>query len=147
MLLTDFRPYDSIVLHLSTSTKTYWWRQLLSNGWNLFVHLMIISIRLFICFKFIFFMTHSKGEPPAVTLESIFRLNEPVYLNIKFTYCYLKFCRTFNTWHICNFNVFIILSKAGLGYLNVTIFNIKYGQVSLLSTYKIANRHAWTHSS
>ena len=26
--------------HLSISTKTYWWRQLSSNGGNLFVHLI-----------------------------------------------------------------------------------------------------------
>ena len=38
MLLTDVQPYDSDVLHLSISTKTYCWCQLLSNGGNLFVH-------------------------------------------------------------------------------------------------------------
>ena len=37
MLLTDIQSYDSDVLHVSISTKTYWWRQLLSNGGNLFV--------------------------------------------------------------------------------------------------------------
>ena len=41
MLLTDVQPYDSDVLHLSISTKTYWLRQLLSNGGNLFVHLLV----------------------------------------------------------------------------------------------------------
>ena len=40
MLLTDVQPYDSDVSHLSISTKTYWWCQLLSNGGNLFVHLI-----------------------------------------------------------------------------------------------------------
>ena len=40
MLLTDVQAYDSDVLHLSISTKTYWWRQLLSNGGNLFVHIL-----------------------------------------------------------------------------------------------------------
>ena len=50
MLLTDAQLYDSCVLHLSISTETYLWRQLLSNGGNLFVHLIIyflsnISIR------------------------------------------------------------------------------------------------------
>ena len=38
MLLTDVHPYDSEVLHLSISTNTYWWHQLLSNCGNLFVH-------------------------------------------------------------------------------------------------------------
>ena len=38
MLLTDVYAYDSDVLHPSISTKTYWWHQLLSNGWYLFVH-------------------------------------------------------------------------------------------------------------
>ena len=41
MLLTDVQPYDSDVLHLSISTKTYWSLQLLSNSGNLFVHLII----------------------------------------------------------------------------------------------------------
>ena len=40
MLLTDVQPYNSDVLHLSISTKTYWWHQLLSNVGNLFVHLI-----------------------------------------------------------------------------------------------------------
>ena len=40
MLLTDVQPYDSGVLHMSISTKTYWWRQFLSNGGNLFVYLI-----------------------------------------------------------------------------------------------------------
>ena len=40
MLLTNVQPYDCDVLHLSISTKTYWWHQLLSNGENLFVHLI-----------------------------------------------------------------------------------------------------------
>ena len=40
MLLTDVQPYDSDVLHVSISTKTYWWHQLLSNNGNLFVHLI-----------------------------------------------------------------------------------------------------------
>ena len=40
MLLTDVHPYDSDFLHMSISTKTYWWHQLLSNGGNLFVHLI-----------------------------------------------------------------------------------------------------------
>ena len=41
MLLTDVQPYDSDILHLSISTKTYWWHQLLSNGEKLFVHLIV----------------------------------------------------------------------------------------------------------
>ena len=41
-MLTDAQPYDSNVLHLSISTKTYWWRKILSNGGNLFVHLIYI---------------------------------------------------------------------------------------------------------
>ena len=40
MLLTDVQPYDSDVLHFSISTKTYWLRQLLSNGGNPIVHLV-----------------------------------------------------------------------------------------------------------
>ena len=40
MLLTDVQPYDSDVLHLSISTKTYWWYQLLSNGGNSLAHLI-----------------------------------------------------------------------------------------------------------
>ena len=40
MLLTDVQTYDSDVLHLSISTKTYYCRQLLSNSGNLFVHLI-----------------------------------------------------------------------------------------------------------
>ena len=40
MLLTDVQPYDSDVLHLSILTKTYWWRQILSNSGNLFVDLI-----------------------------------------------------------------------------------------------------------
>ena len=40
MLLIDVQPYDSDVLHLPIAIKTYWWRQLLSNGGNLFVHLI-----------------------------------------------------------------------------------------------------------
>ena len=40
MLLTEVQSYDSDVLHLSISTKTYWWHQLLSNGGNLYAHLM-----------------------------------------------------------------------------------------------------------
>ena len=40
MLLTYVQPCDSDALHLSISTKTYWWRQLLSNDGNLFVHLI-----------------------------------------------------------------------------------------------------------
>ena len=43
MLLTDVKPYDSDVLNLSISTKTYWWHQLSSNGGNLFVHLIIVK--------------------------------------------------------------------------------------------------------
>ena len=44
MLLTDVKTYDIDVLHLSFSIKTYWWRQLLSNDGNLFVHLIYIYI-------------------------------------------------------------------------------------------------------
>ena len=40
MLLTDFQTCNSDVSHLSISTKTYWWHQLLSNGGNLFIHLI-----------------------------------------------------------------------------------------------------------
>ena len=42
MLLTDVQPYGSGVLHLSISNKTYWRRQILSNGGNLFVYLIYI---------------------------------------------------------------------------------------------------------
>ena len=45
VLLTDVQPYDREVLHLSISTKTYWWHQLLSNGGNLFVHLIIKELK------------------------------------------------------------------------------------------------------
>ena len=41
MLLTDVQPYDSDVLHLSISTKIYCWNQFLSNGGNLFVHMIL----------------------------------------------------------------------------------------------------------
>ena len=51
MLLTDVKPHDSDVLHLSISTKTYWRRQLLSNDGNLFVHLIIKSIQTKITIK------------------------------------------------------------------------------------------------
>ena len=44
MLLTDVQTYGSDVLHLSISTKTYWWHQLLSNGGNIFVHLIIVDM-------------------------------------------------------------------------------------------------------
>ena len=43
MLLIDVQPYERDVSHLSISTKTYWWRQLLSNGGNLLVHLIRLS--------------------------------------------------------------------------------------------------------
>ena len=36
MLFTSVKPHDGEVLHLTIATKTYWWRQLLSNGGNLF---------------------------------------------------------------------------------------------------------------
>ena len=45
MLFTDVQPYDSDVLHLSISTKTYWWRQIFSNGGNLFVHLIVYMLQ------------------------------------------------------------------------------------------------------
>ena len=61
MLLKDVQPYDSDVLHLSISTKTYWWHELLSNGGYLFVHLIyrvrhikcytVIALKLLIIFK------------------------------------------------------------------------------------------------
>ena len=63
MLLTDVQPYDSDVLHLSISTKTYCWRQLLSNGGNLFIHLIEIkfsSIQTFEGEEFDFFLNHLK---------------------------------------------------------------------------------------
>ena len=41
-MLIDVQPYDSDVLHLSISTKSYWWRQILSNGGNLFVRLIYL---------------------------------------------------------------------------------------------------------
>ena len=41
--MTEVEPYDSDVLHLSISTKTYLWRQLLSNGGNLFVHVIFLK--------------------------------------------------------------------------------------------------------
>ena len=48
MLLTDVQPNDSNVLHLSISTKTYWWRQMLSNGGNLFVYLSDLILTLWV---------------------------------------------------------------------------------------------------
>ena len=51
MFLTDGQPHNSDFLHLSVSTKTYWRRQLSSNGGNLFVHLIIrIKFRRFCSF-------------------------------------------------------------------------------------------------
>ena len=41
MLLSDVQPYENVVLHMSISTKTYWWHQFLSSGGNLFVHLIV----------------------------------------------------------------------------------------------------------
>ena len=52
------------------------------------------ATKLFICLKFIFFITHYKGELLAVTLDSNFQLFTLVCLNNKFTHCCLKFCPT-----------------------------------------------------
>ena len=41
MLLTDVQAYDRGVSDLSISTKTYWWRKILSNGGNLFIQLIV----------------------------------------------------------------------------------------------------------
>ena len=54
MLLIDVQPYGSDVLHLSISTKTYWWHQLLPNGGNLFVHLIVINFKLSIYLQYTF---------------------------------------------------------------------------------------------
>ena len=48
MLLSDVQSCGTDILHLTISTKAYWWHQLLSNGGNLFVCLIVSLVTFFI---------------------------------------------------------------------------------------------------
>ena len=126
MLLTDVQPYDTEVLHLSISTKTYRWRQLLSNGGNLFIHLIISQIRSFTTFSFWAQILSAFKKKwlqftcyiTDIIRKSHFEMSQEKFKNIHYFKSYSKFKEASNFFFFGNIFVNNVLKDFVLGSIN-----------------------------